>query len=58
MLHSCTAPDTSYADPAVRIGAWVQTFGANGLLLPICADSYAPSLERIGQLLNTAVGTQ
>ena len=55
MSHSCTASDGSFADPAVRVGAWVQTFGANGLLVPICPDSYAPSFDRIAQLLNTSV---
>ena len=57
MSHSCTASDGTFADPAVRVGAWVQSFGANGLLQPICSDDYAPSFDRIAQLLNTPGGT-
>ena len=37
--------DTSYADPAVRIGAFVDAFGDNGVRLSICDDSYAPALQ-------------
>jgi hypothetical protein len=51
MAHSCTASDGSIADPAVRIGAWVQSFGANGLFQPICVDSFASTFDRIAQLL-------
>ncbi len=58
MSHSCTASDGSVADPAVRVGAWVQSFGANGLLLPICSDNFAPAFDRIAQLLHTPVGTR
>ena len=45
--HSCTAPDGSFADPSVRTSQLVRQFGANGLLLPICADDFAPALQRI-----------
>ena len=53
MTHSCTASDGAIADPAVRIAAWARSFGANGLFVPICSDSFAPSFDRIGQLLST-----
>ena len=56
MSHSCTASDGSFADPAVRVAAWAQSFGANGLFLPICVDSFAASFDRIAQLLNTPGG--
>jgi hypothetical protein len=55
IAHSCTAPDTSFADPSVRIGEFVQQFGANGLVLPICSDNFAPSLQRIGDLINASL---
>ena len=58
MSHSCTASDGSVADPAVRVESWVRSFGANGLILPVCLDSFASSFDRIAQLLNTPVGTQ
>jgi hypothetical protein len=47
--HSCALNSGEYADPAVRIAQWVSAFGANGLLLPICADSMGPQLEAIAQ---------
>ena len=50
--HSCTAADGSFGDPAVRIAQFVQTFGANGLLMPVCETNYGPSLDRMAQLLN------
>jgi hypothetical protein len=47
IAHSCTSSDGSFADPSVRTSALVREFGANGLVLPICADDFAPALERI-----------
>jgi hypothetical protein len=47
--HSCTAADGSFADPSVRTSALARAFGANGLILPICAENFAPALERIAQ---------
>jgi hypothetical protein len=44
---SCTAPDGSFADPAVRIAALAGQFGSNGLVLPICATDLAPSLQLV-----------
>jgi hypothetical protein len=51
MKHSCTASDASWADPAVRIGDWASSFGANGLILPICSTDWAPSLQRLAEVL-------
>ena len=53
--HSCTATDTSFADPGVRVAQLVQQFGANGLLLSICDQSFAGSLMRIGELINASL---
>jgi hypothetical protein len=49
IAHSCTQNNGEYADPSVRILQWVQSFGANGLLMPICADSFGPALKTIGE---------
>jgi len=49
--HACSFVDSS-ADPAVRVTELVSQFGARGLVLPICADSYAPSLQRVGEGVN------
>ncbi len=54
IAHSCVASDASVADPAVRIAQFARAFGANGLLLSACADNYAPSLQRLAELLNHA----
>ena len=47
VTHSCTATDTSFADPSVRVTEFVQQFGGNGLTLSICDNSFAPALQRI-----------
>ena len=44
--------DGSFADPSVRIVEFVNQFGANGLVLPICSDNFGPSLDRIAMLIN------
>jgi hypothetical protein len=49
VTHSCTAQDTSFADPSVRVTEFVQQFGGNGLTLSICDQSFAPALMRIAQ---------
>ena len=55
IAHACTATDTSFADPSVRVSQFVSEFGANGLTLSICADNFAPSLQRIGELINASL---
>jgi hypothetical protein len=55
IAHSCTATDGSFADPSVRIGEFVNQFGANGLILPICTDNFGPSLDRIAALINASL---
>jgi hypothetical protein len=53
IAHSCTAGDGSFADPSVRTTEFVQAFGGNGLVLPICTDDLAPSLDRAAMLINS-----
>ena len=57
VAHSCTASDGSDADPAVRINQWVQSFGDNGIFLPICTDNYGSALDRLAALLSVASPT-
>ena len=38
IAHSCTASDTSFADPPVRVSELVGHFGSNGLRFSICGD--------------------
>jgi hypothetical protein len=57
MEHSCQLNAGEYADPAVRIQQWVNSFGANGLSASICADSMAPALQSIGQAIGSRVAT-
>ena len=53
IAHSCTASDATFGDPGVRTAQLVNEFGAQGLVLPICADSFAPSLDRAAMLINS-----
>jgi len=50
---SCTATAGpaigSTADPAVRVAQFVNEFGANGLLLSICDESFAPALTTLAR---------
>jgi hypothetical protein len=61
VAHSCTAADSSFADPSVRINQWVGAFGANGISSSICEASFAPTMQqvasRIGALLTAGGGT-
>ena len=54
--HSCVASDGSFADPGVRTSELVKLFGRNGLVLPICSDDLAPSMDRAAQLINSLLG--
>ena len=56
--HSCGSRDDKvlgFADPGVRVSELVDQFGANGLVLPICSADFAPSLQRIGELINEKI---
>ncbi len=48
IAHSCTAADSSFADPAVRIGEMVDHFGANGRMISICDGEFSGALADIG----------
>ena len=46
--HSCGAPwDEGFADPAIRIQAFVRAFGTNGSVFSICDADYSPPLRGI-----------
>jgi hypothetical protein len=55
IAHSCMATDGSFADPAPRIIDFVNLFGANGLVLPVCETDFSPSLDKIAALINAAL---
>jgi hypothetical protein len=54
--HSCMQNSGEYADPGVRLAAFVRAFGANGLFLTICADSFAPALQGIAEQIGKVLG--
>jgi hypothetical protein len=57
--HSCTTPNTNppeYGDPSIRLKAFVDAFGANGLFESICANTFAPALMTIAQTLSRVLG--
>jgi hypothetical protein len=58
VMHSCTAPDGTFADPAVRIFDLVHAFGGNGVFQPICDGSLTPALQQIAQGIATRLGSQ
>src|SRR5262249_3916072 len=45
ITHSCTAQDSSFADPGVRINQMVGTFGANGFTSSICDANFGTALQ-------------
>lgn len=50
VAHSCTqatAGEPEYADPAVRVKQWVDSFAANGVFYPICAADFQGSMTGI-----------
>jgi hypothetical protein len=54
--HLCgPTKDGSFADPAVRISAFVNAFGANGVLASICDDSYAPAMTAIAKAIGALI---
>ena len=54
--HLCgPTTDGSFADPAVRISAFVNAFGTNGVLDSICDASYAPSMTAIAQKIGALI---
>ena len=49
VARSCTAGDP------VRLTEFVNQFGANGLLLDLCAGQFAPALQRITESINSSL---
>src|SRR5262249_20254027 len=49
--HSSMGPDGAFADPAVRIGQFADTFGANSEGVDACASSWGPSLHLLADRL-------
>ncbi|HEX2657438.1 MAG TPA: hypothetical protein VHU40_04170 [Polyangia bacterium] len=56
--HSCTqgGGGDEYADPAVRIKQWVDTFGPNGVFYPICADTLNKAMVGIADKIHQKLG--
>ncbi|HZL17673.1 MAG TPA: hypothetical protein VFG23_08005 [Polyangia bacterium] len=54
--HLCgPTTDGSFADPAVRISAFVNAFGANGVLASICDTSYSSSMAAIAAKIGALI---
>jgi hypothetical protein len=55
IAHSCTQSSGEYGDPSIRLQAFIEAFGSNGVFETICAPSFAPALtviaNTIGQVL-------
>lgn len=56
VVHSCTRSPVEYADPAVRIKAWTDSFGDNGIFESICPADFGPALKRIADGISRMVG--
>jgi hypothetical protein len=46
--HSCQFSLGEYGDPSVRLTQWAAAFGASGSVESICADTFDPAMQRIG----------
>jgi hypothetical protein len=57
IMHSCDGgASVGFADPGVRLQQFVQGFGGNGLVYPICSNNFGPSLQTIAQKLSALIG--
>jgi hypothetical protein len=57
--HSCsqaTNGDAEYADPAVRIKQWTDSFGVNGIFYPICANDFSMAMTGIANKIHQKLG--
>ncbi|HEY8926479.1 MAG TPA: hypothetical protein VIU64_18985 [Polyangia bacterium] len=59
--HSCVqataaGAEPEYADPAVRIKQWVDSFGANGAFYPICANDFKAAMVGIATKIHAKLG--
>jgi hypothetical protein len=54
LTHSCPTDSLINGDPGIRVGAFAEQLGGEGLVFSICEASYAPAMEeiarRIGEL--------
>ena len=62
VVHSCVQETSNgsgpeFADPAVRIKQAVDTFGANGVFYPICANDFRSALGAIAAQMQRTVMT-
>jgi hypothetical protein len=48
---TCIGSDGSSAAPAVRINQWVQSFGANGVVMSACSDNFGPAFDRLAAIM-------
>ena len=60
--HSCTqqvagGADPEYADPAVRIKQWTDSFGTNGIFYPICANDFKMAMTSIAMRIHQKLGS-
>jgi len=60
--HSCVqatsdAGKPEYADPAIRVKAWTDSFGtANGIFYPICANDFSLAMKGIADRIHQKLG--
>jgi hypothetical protein len=59
--HSCVQMSSDgtvseFADPAVRIKQWVDTFGANGVFYPICGPDLSTAMTGIARGIHSNLG--
>jgi len=59
--HSCVQATADplkpeYADPAVRIKQWVDSFGSNGVFYPICANDFSAATTNIATKIRQKIG--
>lgn len=57
MDHSCTQADGTYADPGVRIKAWLDMFPGS-ILESICANDFRAAMMNIATVIGRALGAQ
>jgi hypothetical protein len=57
MKHSCTN-GSEFADPAVRIKQWVESFHAHGLMQTICDANFGQSLTKIAEGVRVLIKPQ
>jgi len=59
--HSCVQATSDsgkpeYADPAVRVKAWTDSFLTNGVFYPICANDFSMAMKGIAERIHQKLG--